>query len=144
MQRRRLTSTSLDEALGLVTAPVQPQASPLVRLRMAWASVCGSVLARHSEALSLEAGRLVVGARGSDWREVLFQERKALLQRVRRWVPGVHEVRLVTLAMAPPAPRRSTEGAAPPDARTEGVADADLRAACDGLLAARHARTTRA
>jgi hypothetical protein len=144
MIHRRQAATALDEALSLLTLPPGPKQTPLVRLKLAWAGICGPLLARHCEPLHLENGRLVIGVGGADWREVLFQQRRPLQQRVRQVVAGIVDIRLVNRPGAgvplPEAPPRSAP--APADPRTAEVSDAGLRSALDGLLAARQRRAT--
>jgi len=143
MIRRRQAATALDEALSLLTLPPGPKQTPLVRLKLAWAGICGPLLARHCEPVSLESGRLVIGVGGPDWREVLFQQRRILQQRVRQVAAGIIDIRLVNRPGAGVAPPEAPALPPPvaPDPRTIDVIDAGLRSALDGLLAARQRRT---
>ncbi|MCB9544778.1 MAG: DUF721 domain-containing protein [Myxococcales bacterium] len=139
--RRNLQSTRLEEALGIVTLPVaERQRSPLVQLRLAWSTICGPTLARHCEPVALDGVRIVIGARGADWRDALFHQRHDLRARIRRVIPAVRELRLVTLERAAPALPAARPVVVRPDARTAAVADPELRAALDRLLATRHAQ----
>ncbi|MEZ4470262.1 MAG: DciA family protein [bacterium] len=137
---RKLQSARLEEVLDAVTLPVaRRQQSPLVQLRLAWGTICGAMLARHCEPVALEGQRIIIGARGADWRDAVFHQRHALRARIRQVIPAVRELRLVTLDRAAPAspPPRPVE--IRPDERTAEVADPGLRAALDRLLATRKA-----
>lgn len=132
-----------DPLADVLSALVEPLASrsrdPLRRVALAWGEVCGPVLARHIRPLAFDEGVLAVGASDPQWRDAAFGQREALVRALRRYVPELRYLRLETVdaAPAPPAPRRPAP--APPDPRTAGIEDPGLRAAFDGLLAARAA-----
>ncbi|MCB9541768.1 MAG: DUF721 domain-containing protein [Myxococcales bacterium] len=132
-----------DPLADVLSALVEPLASrsrdPLRRVALAWGEVCGPVLARHIRPLGFEDGVLAVGASDPQWRDAAFGQREALVRALRRYVPELRYLRLETVDAqpAPPAPRRPAP--APADPRTAGIEDPGLRAAFDGLLAARAA-----
>lgn len=108
----------------------------LVRARAAWFAACGPHLARHSEPVGWDGPLLQVAVEPA-WRELLFEQRSRITGRLRRWLPRVRGVRLVTRRLQPLRPRPPKPEPAPPHPESVGIADADLRSAVDALLRAR-------
>lgn len=141
--RRPPPADPLAAVLSRLVEPLASQAAdPLRRITLAWGEVCGPVLARHIEPLDFCDGVLHIGARHPQWRDAAFQQRAVLTRALRRHLPGLRFIRLVSVEGPPPPPPAPPRPAAPADPRTEGIADRGLRGAFDALLAARAARDT--
>lgn len=131
----------LSAVLSRLVEPLATRASdPMRRVALAWGEVCGPVLARHIEPLDFDGAVLHIGARHPQWRDAAFQQREVLTRAIRRHLPGLRFIRLVTTDGPPPPPPTPRKAAVPVDPRTEGIADPALRGAFDALLAARAAR----
>lgn len=139
--RRPPPADPLAAVLSRLVEPLATRASdPMRRVTLAWGEVCGPVLARHIEPLAFEEGVLHIGARHPQWRDAAFQQREVLTRALRRHLPGLRFIRLVTVDGPPPPPPAPPRPAVVADPRTEGIADPALRGAFDALLAARATR----
>ncbi len=127
----------LADVLASVLDPVATgHRSAFRRLSLAWPSVCGAAVSRHTEPLALRDALLVIGVRGRHWREAVFHERRNLTNRLRRYWKPLRGIYLESLPVAPPAPAAPDRGPTEPDPRTAEIHDPALREATDALLAA--------
>ena len=132
----RRSMRGLDTALPEILGPLaENHRRQFDRARLAWAKVCGPALARHTRPQEIRDRLLVVGACGPHWREALFSARKELHQKMRRYLPSLRGIRVVSLpplsepkASVPPPP------VVAPRADTEDIESPGLRAAMDRLL----------
>lgn len=138
MTRRTSTPDRLAECLGTVLLPLaKARRAPLERVRLAWTNILGATLARHAEPLGFSHGYLIIGARGSDWREALYAQRAAIRRRLRAVLETSRGFKLRTIDRAPKAERPPPEPPVALHPSTEGIDDPALRQALSSLLAAR-------
>ncbi len=128
----RSLDTALPEVLGPLAEGHQRQFD---RARLAWTEVCGPTLARHTRPQEIRDRLLVVGACGPHWREALFTARKEIHKKLRRYLPSIRGIRVVSLPplSEPPKPIAPNRAVAPRE-DTEGIEAPGLRAAMDKLL----------
>lgn len=127
---------SLDTALPEILGPLaEANTRKFDRARLAWTEVCGPILARNTRPLEIKERLLVVGAFGPHWREALFSARKEIYAKLRRYVPSIRGIRIVSLPpiSEPPRPApipRSVD----PRPETADIEHTGLRSAMDRLL----------
>ncbi len=139
-QIRRLPTRPI-EPLTQTTAPMLAsfatlRRSPLDRLKLAKDVIFGPLLARHAAFIAIEDDMAVVAV-PSDWRDAVFQSRITLSRRVRTYCPKLRGIRLVNAPLIAPKSPSLPDSPPPPSPRTASIADPQLRAAFDALLAAR-------
>lgn len=134
--REKQTRNLADVLAGVLDPVATAHHSAFRRLALAWPTVCGPAVAKHTEPLRLSGALLVVGVRGRHWRDAVFYERMMLTGRLRPYWPKLRGIRVESLALRPPS---EAPAEAPlevvADPRTAEIEDPELRTALDTLVA---------